>query len=109
MTFTDPRQRDLRGRLEAVSHNARIFGKAGHYGRNIKMFAALIEGNDPTQVVLSSLKDADYSLARETGTLQISSDEATKLDRHIDRIWEMAQDEAHYPRIMAGLVRLSQP
>lgn len=109
MTYTDSRQEELRARLETVRHNARLYGKVGHYDRAIKMFGALIEGNDPERVILPELKRVDdYGLAREMGILQISKGDAARLDRHVDRIWELAQDEAHYDRIMAGLVRLSQ-
>ncbi len=97
MTYTDQRQRDLRARLEAIRCNAWQQGVGGHFDRAITMFGALIEGRDPATVTLPQVGVSGF----------LASDEE-KFNRCTDRVWELAQDEAHYPRIMAGLVRLSQ-
>lgn len=100
MTYTDPRQRDLRERLDAIRSQS---NGRDYYERAMQMYRALIEDVDPQSVVLPPLA---RSMADSVRT---SHEQSIRMNQATDRIWELAQDEQRYPRIMVGLMRLAKP
>ncbi|GEM_PF-2858353 len=104
--FTDPLHEELRLHLGTIGGTAKLYAKCGYFEHVITMYRALIDGRAPLTVTLPNVKACStsaHALARETGSLGASREQIERLDRCTDRLYELANDNTHFARILSGL------